>query len=92
MADLSKLLDGFQPSPIGEIFCLDTRLKEQGRDIIALSIGEPDFATPEHVCDTAIHAIRNGATKYTSTDGTTALKRPVPIARLEPHGLRPLPP
>ncbi len=87
MADLSKILDGFRPSLIGEIFSLATRLKEQGRDIIDLSIGEPDFATPEHVCDTAIHAIRNGATKYTSTDGTTALKRAVQTKLARDNGL-----
>ena len=68
MADLSRILDGFRPSLIGEIFSLATRLKEEGRDIVDLSIGEPDFDTPEHVCETAIDAIRGGATKYTSTD------------------------
>ena len=87
MADLSKILDGFRPSPIGEIFSLATRLKEEGRDIVDLSIGEPDFDTPEHVCETAIDAIRGGATKYTSTDGTTALKRAVQTKLARDNGL-----
>ena len=87
MAVLSKTLDGFQPSLIGEIFSLATRLKEAGRDIIDLSIGEPDFDTPEHVCAAAIAAIRRGATKYTSTDGTTALKRAVQTKLARDNGL-----
>ncbi len=62
-------------------------LKEQGRDIVDPSIGEPDFDTPEHVCETAIDAIRNGATKYTSTDGTTALKRAVQTKLARDNGL-----
>jgi aspartate aminotransferase len=87
LAALSKILDGFQPSLIGEIFSLATRLKEGGRDIIDLSIGEPDFDTPEHVCETAIEAIRKGATKYTGTDGTTALKRAVQAKLARDNGL-----
>ena len=87
MADLSKLLDGFRPSPSGEIFSLATRLKEQGRDIIDLSIGEPDFETPDHVAEVAVRAIRAGATKYTSTDGTTALKRAVRVKLARDNGL-----
>ena len=87
MAALSKILDGFQPSLIGEIFSLATRLKEGGRDIIDLSIGEPDFDTPAHVCEAAIEAIRGGATKYTGTDGTTALKRAVRAKLARDNGL-----
>ena len=87
MADLSKLLDGFRPSLIGEIFALATRLKEEGRDIIDLSIGEPDFETPDHVTEVAVQAIRAGATKYTPTDGTTALKRAVKAKLARDNGL-----
>jgi len=87
VADLSKILDGFRPSPISEIFSLATRLKEQGRDIVDLSIGEPDFETPEHVAEVGVQAIRAGATKYTSTDGTTALKRAVQVKLARDNGL-----
>ena len=49
-------------------------LKAQGRDVISLSAGEPDFDTPEHVKEAAIEAIRRGETKYTAVDGIPELK------------------
>ncbi len=50
------------------------KLKAEGRDIIALSAGEPDFDTPKHVAEAGIEAIRRGLTRYTAVDGTTELK------------------
>jgi len=52
-------------------------LKAAGRDILSLSMGEPDFDTPEHVRNAAIQAIHNGQTRYTAVDGTPALKQAV---------------
>ena len=52
-------------------------LKAQGRDIISLAAGEPDFDTPQFVKDAAIAAIQNGETKYTDVSGTSALRRAV---------------
>jgi len=49
-------------------------LREAGRDIISLSMGEPDFDTPDHIQQAAIDAIRDGQTRYTAVDGTPALK------------------
>ncbi len=49
-------------------------LKSQGKDIIGLGAGEPDFDTPEHIKNAAISAINNGDTKYTPVDGTPELK------------------
>ncbi|PKL95573.1 MAG: aspartate aminotransferase [Gammaproteobacteria bacterium HGW-Gammaproteobacteria-8] len=49
-------------------------LRAEGRDIIALSMGEPDFDTPDHIQQAAIDAIRDGQTRYTAVDGTTGLK------------------
>lgn len=49
-------------------------LKAQGRDILSLSMGEPDFETPDHIQQAAIEAIRDGQTRYTAVDGTPALK------------------
>jgi len=49
-------------------------LKAAGRDIISLSMGEPDFDTPEHIQQAAIDAIRGGQTRYTPVDGTPGLK------------------
>jgi aspartate aminotransferase len=49
-------------------------LEAEGRDIIRLSVGEPDFDTPEHVRKAAIAAIESGQTRYTALDGTAPLK------------------
>jgi aspartate aminotransferase len=49
-------------------------LKAQGRDIISLAAGEPDFDTPDNIKDAAIKAIRDGKTKYTNVDGIPELK------------------
>jgi aspartate aminotransferase len=49
-------------------------LRAAGRDIISLSMGEPDFDTPDHIQQAAIDAIREGQTRYTAVDGTPALK------------------
>ena len=49
-------------------------LARQGRDIVSLSVGEPDFDTPQNIKDAAIKAIRDGKTKYTNTDGILELK------------------
>jgi aspartate aminotransferase len=57
-------------------------LREQGRNVIALSVGEPDFDTPEHIKDAAREALARGDTKYTAVDGTRLLKDAV-VAKLK---------
>lgn len=52
-------------------------LRAEGRDIISLSMGEPDFDTPEHIRNAAIEAIKQGQTRYTAVDGTPGLKQAV---------------
>jgi aspartate aminotransferase len=49
-------------------------LKAEGKDIIGLGAGEPDFDTPAHISDAGIEAIRRGITRYTAVDGTPELK------------------
>jgi len=49
-------------------------LKAQGKDIVSLGFGEPDFDTPEHIREAAIQAIRDGKTRYTQVEGTPELK------------------
>ena len=56
-------------------------LRAEGRDIISLSMGEPDFDTPKHIRQAAIEAIESGQTRYTAVDGTPALKQAI-IAKL----------
>lgn len=52
-------------------------LRSQGKDIISLSTGEPDFPTPLWVCDAATQAMNRGETRYTSVEGTMALRQAV---------------
>lgn len=54
-----------------------TELRAQGRDIIDLGAGEPDFDTPEHIKAAGIAAIQGGQTKYTPVEGTAALKKAI---------------
>ena len=63
-----------KPSPTGAVLALATELRAQGRDIISLGAGEPDFDTPQHIKDAAKRAIADGDTKYTLIDGTAELK------------------
>jgi aspartate aminotransferase len=63
-----------KPSPTGAVLALATRLQAEGRDIISLGTGEPDFDTPQAIKEAAISAIEAGATKYTPIDGTAELK------------------
>ena len=53
------------------------RLREEGRDVIVLSVGEPDFPTPVHVKEAAQAAIARDDTKYTAVDGSRALKEAI---------------
>jgi aspartate aminotransferase len=50
------------------------KLKAEGKDIIGLAAGEPDFDTPMHIADAGVDAIRKGVTRYTAVDGTAELK------------------
>jgi len=59
------------------ISALAAQLKAQGRDIISLGTGEPDFDTPDHIKAAAIEAINSGFTKYTNVDGTPELKQAI---------------
>ena len=71
---VSQRVQRVKPSPTLAISGLAADLRAQGKDVIGLSAGEPDFDTPEHIKSAAIEAIRAGQTKYTQVDGTPALK------------------
>src|SRR3546814_11680950 len=74
MAQTSAALDRITPSATLALTTKTLELKRQGRDIIGLGAGEPDFDTPDFVKEAAIEAIRSGKTKYTNVDGTHELK------------------
>lgn len=74
---LSNRVQRVKPSPTLAITALAAQLRSEGKDIIGLGAGEPDFDTPEHIKRSAIEAIENGFTKYTAVDGTPSLKQAV---------------
>jgi aspartate aminotransferase len=72
--NLSSRVQAIKPSPTLAVTARAATLKAEGRDIIGLGAGEPDFDTPQHIKDAAIAAINCGFTKYTAVDGTPSLK------------------
>ena len=74
---LSDRVQAIKPSPTLAVSNLAAQLRAQGKDIIGLGAGEPDFDTPDHIKQAAIEAINNGDTKYTAVDGTPALKQAI---------------
>ena len=77
MPFLADRLARVKPSPTMAMTALATELKAAGRDIISLSVGEPDFDTPANIQEAAIAAMRRGETRYTVFDGSIELKRAV---------------
>ena len=73
----SATLARVKPSPTLAVTARARELKREGRDIIGLGAGEPDFDTPENVKEAAIAAIRRGETKYTDVDGIPELKQAI---------------
>jgi aspartate aminotransferase len=71
---LSKRVQKVKPSPTLAVTARAARLKAEGKDIIGLGAGEPDFDTPVFIADAGVDAIRKGVTRYTAVDGTTELK------------------
>jgi aspartate aminotransferase len=71
---VSRRVQRVKPSPTLAVTARAARLKAQGKDVIGLGAGEPDFDTPEHIAQAGIDAIRAGFTRYTNVDGIDELK------------------
>lgn len=87
MAFISDRLARIKPSPTIAMTTRAADLRAQGRDIISLSAGEPDFDTPENIRDAAKAAIDAGHTRYTAVDGTPSLKRAIANKFARENGL-----
>ena len=70
----SAALRRVKPSPTIAVSAKARELVAQGKDVISLGVGEPDFDTPDNIKEAAIRAIREGKTKYTDVDGIPELK------------------
>ncbi len=71
---VSKRVQRVKPSPTVALTGRVVQLKAEGKDIISLGAGEPDFDTPVHIADAGVDAIRKGFTRYTPVEGTAELK------------------
>ncbi len=74
MVSLSRSIADIPPSPTIAAAERAATLKAQGRGVISLTVGEPDFDTPQHVKDAAIEAMKKGLTKYTAVQGIMPLR------------------
>ena len=74
---LSNCVNRIKESPTLAITAKAAKLKSEGKDIIALAAGEPDFDTPDFIKEAAIKAIKDGLTKYTPVSGLPSLKEAV---------------
>ena len=75
----SASLAAIRPSATIRMAALARSMRNEGRPIISLASGEPDFDTPQHVKQAAIRAIREGKTKYTAVDGIDELKAAIAV-------------
>ena len=71
---ISKRALRVKPSPTLAVTALAARLKAEGKDVIGLGAGEPDFDTPAHISAAGVQAINSGFTRYTNVDGVPELK------------------
>jgi aspartate aminotransferase len=71
---VSRRVQRVKPSPTLAVTARAARLKAEGKDVIGLGAGEPDFDTPVHIQQAGIDAIKNGFTRYTNVDGINELK------------------
>ena len=71
---VSRRVQRVKPSPTLAVTARAAKLKAQGKDVIGLGAGEPDFDTPAHIAEAGIEAIRKGFTRYTNVDGIDELK------------------
>jgi len=74
---LSQRVQSIKPSPTLAITARAAALRAEGKDIIGLGAGEPDFDTPDHIKQAAVEALNKGQTKYTAVDGTAELKNAI---------------
>lgn len=85
----SANIERLQPSATIAVSTLAKKLADEGRDILNLSAGEPDFDTPVFIADAAVQGIRDGQTRYTPPPGIPALRKAI-AARLSDRAGRPM--
>ncbi len=84
---LSKIVQGMEPSATLAMSAKAKELKAKGETVVDLSVGEPDFNTPKHICEAAVAAMNAGHTRYTVASGIPALKEAIRADYLARFGL-----
>ena len=74
---ISKRLKNLKPSPTLKLAELSRNLKASGKDVISLSVGEPDWSTPDHISKALFDAVSSGFTKYVPSSGILDLKQAI---------------
>ena len=87
MSFVAKRLAVIKPSPTLAVSAKAAKLKAEGKDVIAMGAGEPDFDTPQFIKDAAIAAMNKGLTKYTPAGGTPSLKKAIVAKFKRENGL-----
>jgi aspartate aminotransferase len=85
---VSKRAQRVKPSATLAVTALAARLKAEGKDVIGLGAGEPDFDTPAHICAAGVQAINSGFTRYTNVDGVPELKDAIVAKFQRDNGIR----
>ena len=84
---LARRVQRVKPSPTLAVTARAARLKADGRDVIGLGAGEPDFDTPAHIAQAGIDAIRGGFTRYTNVEGIDELRDAIVAKFARDNGL-----
>lgn len=84
---LSERVLNMTESATLQMAAMARKMKEQGIDVITLSLGEPDFDTPQHIKDAAVKALADGHTKYTAVAGNLDLREAICAKLKRENGL-----
>ena len=85
---VSNIVQGLEPSATLAMAARAKELTAQGKAVYDLSVGEPDFTTPPHICEAAVDAIKAGHTKYTVASGIPELKKAIVEKYKADYGLQ----
>ncbi len=85
--EISQILQAMEPSATMAMASKAKELKATGKTVYDLSLGEPDFDTPKHICDAAVEAMRAGKTHYTPAPGIPELREAIADAYQDRYGL-----
>ncbi|OHB70804.1 MAG: aspartate aminotransferase [Planctomycetes bacterium RBG_13_63_9] len=85
---ISRVVQALEPSATMAMAAKAKELKASGGAVYDLSLGEPDFTTPQHICQAALEAMEAGHTHYTPATGIPELKKAIADQYLAAHGLQ----